>query len=305
MLDQANDLRKLVRHSAAPSGRHAPGLLVVAGGKGGVGTTTVAILLAAALGRRRLRTLLIDAARSGDAAVLCGLQPPHHNLADVLSGRATLIEATQSGPGNLRIVPGAWAGDGPADPGPHAADRLLAQLTDLGAATDVVVLDAGNDPGRLAQRCWSAARGRLVDTTPETAAIVETYAAIKRLSPPGETESRMGTGSERSEVPVPIFDSGTIDVLVNMVSDHRAADAAYRRLADACRRFLAIELNLIGHVKKTKKGLNLNRVPADNKGELSVFDVLLNYADYMKFNGNRGTHLWHELTPVSSAPWHS
>ena len=303
MLDQANDLRKLARHSAAPSGRQAPGLLVVAGGKGGVGTTTVAILLAAALGRRRLRTLLIDAARSGDAAVLCGLQPPHHNLADVLSGRATLIEATQSGPGNLRIVPGAWAGDGPADPGPHAADRLLAQLTDLGAATDVVVLDAGNDPGRLAQRCWSAARGRLVVTTPETAAIVETYAAIKRLSPPGNRVQWGLAPSERGAVP--IFDSGLSTCWSTWsptIAQPTRPIAAWLTPAVAS---WQSRLNLIGHVKKTKKGLNLNRVPADNKGELSVFDVLLNYADYMKFNGNRGTHLWHELTPVSSAPWHS
>ena len=287
MLDQANDLRNLVRHSAAtPRARRGPGLLVVAGGKGGVGTTTVALLLAAALERRRLRTLLVNAARGGDAAILCGLQP-RRNLADVLSGRATLVEAIQPGPGGLRILPGVWAGDGPADPGPHRADRLLTQLAALGPSTDVVVLDAGNDPGRLAQRCWLAAEERLAVTTPETAAVVETYAAIKRL-----------TGT------VPLARAAT-HVLMNMVSDRSTADAAYRRLADACRRFLAVEVNLIGHVKKNKKGLNLNRVPTDNRGELPVSDVLLNYADYVKFNGNRGTHRWHELTLASSAPWHS
>jgi flagellar biosynthesis protein FlhG len=302
MLDQANDLRKLVRHSAAaPRGRRRPGLLVVAGGKGGVGTTTAAILLAAALGRRRLRTLLVDAARGGDAAVLCGLQP-RRNLADVLSGRATLVETIQSGPGDLRILPGAWAGDAPVDPGPHRADRLLAQLASFTPTTDVVVLDAGNHPGRLAQRCWQAADGRLLVTTAETAAIVETYAAIKRLS--GTVPILVAEGHKNGTVPF-IPPAETTHVLVNMVSDRDTAEAAYRRLAVACRRLLAIQLNLLGHVKKTQKGLNLNAVPADNRGELAVFDVLLNYADYVKFNGHRGTHLWHELTPASLAPWHS
>ena len=90
-----------------------------------------------------------------------------------------------------------------------------------------------------------------------------------------------------------------------MASDRRAAEAAYSRLAKACRRLLAIEVNFVGHIKKNKKGLNLNPVPADMKGELSAVDVLLNYAAYVKFNGDRGTQLWHERTPASSAPWPS
>ena len=90
-----------------------------------------------------------------------------------------------------------------------------------------------------------------------------------------------------------------------MASDRRAAEAAYSRLATACRRLLAVEVNFVGHVKKDEKGLNLNPVPADMKGELSAVDMLLNYGSYVKFNGDRGTQLWHERTPASLAPWPS
>ncbi len=292
MYDQANELRNLVRHSAAvatatptamPRGGGRPRMIVVAGGKGGVGTTSVALLLAAALGQRRLRTVLVDAARAGDAATLCGIEP-RHSLAEVLAGRCTLSEAIQSGPGDLRILPGAWGCDVPAGAGPDGMERLLAPLAAMGSSVEMVVFDLGNNPTRLAGQCWQAADRRLAVTTPETAAILETYASIKRFSHPSAT--------------------GPIHLLVNMVTDRHAADAACDRLTRACRRFFAVELNFAGYVKKRKKGLNLNPVPADMKGELSVVDVLLNYADYVKFNGDRGTQ-WHEPTLASSAPWHS
>jgi flagellar biosynthesis protein FlhG len=287
MLDQANDLRKLVSHYAAPAqtpGVRRPEMIVVAGGKGGVGTTTMALRLAAALGVRRLRTVVVDAARGGNAATLCGIEP-RHSLAEVLSGHCTLAEAIQPGPGGLQILPGTWGWDGCEDAGAAGVERLLAQLAALGPATEMVVVDAGNHPNRLARWCWRAADQRLAVTTPETAAIMATYALIKRLAQPSA--------------------AGPIHLLVNGASGSRAAQAAYSRLARACYRLLAVEVNLVGHVKKNKKGLNYNPVPADMKGELSAVDTLLNYAVYMKFNGDRGTQLWHERTPASSAPWHS
>ncbi len=287
MLDQAHDLRKLVSHCATPAatpGVRWPDMIALAGGKGGVGTTTMALRLAAALAQRHLRIVLLDAAPGGNAATLCGIEP-RHSLAEVLAGQCTLAEAIQPGPGGLRIVPGTWGWDGADDVGAAGMDRLLAQLAALGPTIEMVVVDTGNHPSRLAERCWRAAERRLAITTPETAAIMETYAVIKRLAQPSAARP--------------------IHLLVNMASDRRAAEAAYSRLATACRRLLAVEVNFVGHVKKNKKGLNLNPVPADMKGELSAVDMLLNYGSYVKFNGDRGTQLWHERTPASLAPWPS
>ena len=299
MYDQANELRELAKHAGRqwhPAGAGRPRVFVVAGGKGGVGTTTMAVNLALALSRRELHTLLVDAARGGHAATLCRLEP-RWTLADVLAGRRTVSEASQSGPEKLLVLPGGWGGDSPAECSPAAVDRLFAQLLALGDATDVVVLDAGNTPGRLAGRCWQQSDALLVVTTPEAAAVMETYNAIKLLWPRQRTQP--------------------VHLLVNRAIDRRAADDVCRRLAKACSRFLAVELNLAGYVpaddklnpennpdnsKKTKKGLNLASVPADNRGALSVVDVLLNWSEYERFNGDRGTHLWHEPTPAFSAP---
>ena len=92
---------------------------------------------------------------------------------------------------------------------------------------------------------------------------------------------------------------------MNRAADRQSADAAYGRLAKTCRRFLAVELNFAGYVlntDKTEKGLKLASIAADNYGQSSAVDVLLNWTDYVKFNGDRGTQSWHECTPASLAP---
>ena len=135
MRDQADELRELVRRRiaddtawhasnerslAANAGERRPSRLrkiVVSAGKGGVGTTTFAVNLAVSLGRLGCRTVLVDADLSGaDATWLCGLQPLE-SLADVLSGRRTLDEVLQPGPGGIQVAPGVWS--------PAAIARLL------------------------------------------------------------------------------------------------------------------------------------------------------------------------------------
>jgi flagellar biosynthesis protein FlhG len=230
MPDQANDLRKLVQHYAVPARPQPaarPGLLVVAGGKGGVGTTTIAVNLAVALGQRGTRTLLIDAAPSGDVATLCRIEP-RHTLAEVLAGRRSVEETIQPGPEKIRVLPGAWGAEGLADFTAAAMDRILAQLPALAASIDMVVLDAGNFPGPVAQRCWLAADALLLVAIPQTTAVVDTYASIKLLAQRQRTDE--------------------IHLLVNMARDAETAADVYRRLAKVCRRFLAVQLEDAGHV---------------------------------------------------------
>jgi len=226
MPDQANDLRELVRQSASP---HMPAAearrIVVAGGKGGVGTTTVAVNLAAALNRGGWRSLLVDAAPGGDAAVLCRLDP-RYTLGDVLTGSRTVGEAAQVGPGGILVLAGDRGPEQLGDCAPAALDRLLAQLSVFPRAR-AIVFDAGNSPNRVARRLWQAADLVLLVTTPSDAAVMDTYATIKLLAGPGG--------------PAP-------QLLVNMAPNEDAAASVFRRLQQACQRFLALELASTGCV---------------------------------------------------------
>jgi flagellar biosynthesis protein FlhG len=231
MIDQANQLRQLVRQCArmeCATAAERPAIVQVTGGKGGVGTTTVAVNLAAALAARGKRTVLVDAdPRGGNVALLCGVDESR-SLADVLAGRRTAAAALTTGPGGIRLLSGGWNSGRTADDPPAATQRLLGQLHNLGDEADVVVVDVGNGPSSVKRCFWQAADLRLLVTTPDTAAVLDSYASIKGLA-------------LRDNSPA-------VFTLVNLVSTKKAARSVHARLAQACRRFLGFEPLAAGYV---------------------------------------------------------
>lgn len=226
MPDQANDLRRLVLRSGRTGGLNdspPPKLVVVAGGKGGVGTTTVALNLAVALAREGRRTVLVDADFAGpDCAALCRIDE-RYGAADVLAGRRTVHEVLQLGPGGIQVLPAARGLTDPADCTPQAQDRLLAQLEALGPHADYVLLDAGSAGGRVMRRFWEAADAVLLVTHPDTVAVMDAYASIKLVCQ--DTPLRAVLAS-----------------VANCVADEVAAADVHERLDRACRRFLGVTI---------------------------------------------------------------
>jgi flagellar biosynthesis protein FlhG len=231
MHDQARHLRQLVSHAAdAAPVRERPrsGLLAVAGGKGGSGTTTVAVNLAVELARSGRRTALVDAdPDGGNVAVMCGLED-RYTITDVAAGRRSACEALCEGPERLQILPGAWAVDSLAELPAESLARLAAELDALAERFDVVVADAGNGRSSLARRLWQAAGEIVVVTTAELASVMGVYGSIKVLAPAGE--------------PVQIRS------LVNMAPGLLSAGGVQRRLAQACARFLGIKISPMGYL---------------------------------------------------------
>jgi flagellar biosynthesis protein FlhG len=112
--------------------------------------------------------------------LLCGLTP-RYDLGDVLAGRCTLGDAVMTGPGTIRIVPGAHAirtgaeilEDGPA--------RLVAELGELESEADFVLVDAGSGLGPGATMLAAAADQAVIVSTPEPTSIADAHAAIGRF----------------------------------------------------------------------------------------------------------------------------
>jgi flagellar biosynthesis protein FlhG len=205
-----------------------PRLVVLAGGKGGVGTTTLAVKLSMALAQLGKRVVLVDAAlHRGDVAPLCGLHEDD-NVADVLSARRTVHEVLQRGPAGIQIVPGAWAPSRPPENTPVAQQRLIQQLRDLGRHADIVLLDAGSGAGDTTRRyCQAADRGLLI-TTPEPVSIMDTYAAVKALS------------AESVSPP--------LEIVVNRAADAEQAQRVLARIDASSRRFLGRAIQAAGFV---------------------------------------------------------
>ncbi len=270
MLDQAHDLRRLATHynrAESPRCGGRPALVVVAGGKGGVGTTTVALGLAASVAKVGRRTLLIDAdSRGGDVALLCGIEE-RYALADVLTGRRTWNEAVCAGPAGVGIVVGQ-RGWHDCRNSAITATHLLEQLDHQDIPAELVIMDAGSAFDGVVQHICREADAVVMVTTGSVASVVGTFAGIKTLVSgfcPGSVQPRL-------------------HLLVNMAPTARVAEVVYYRLARTCRRVLGIELQSAGELATARRtwvnsrgdtiGLNLQGDLADTMRGVSVAEAL-------------------------------
>lgn len=225
MIDQANDLRRLVTQAAKPSddalSTQMPTVLV-AGGKGGVGTTTVAVNLAVAAAQQGVRTVLVDADPDGpDVQTLCRLRQ-RHTISDVLSGRRTLVEALQPGPGGVMILAGAWAAADLADASETNQRRLIDQISSLATRADLVVIDGGNGLHGFTRRLWQTCHDLILVSSTDAAAVLDAYAALK--------------------VALDVQRPPHVHVLVNMCTDGEEALEVHDRLRRSTQRFLGFDL---------------------------------------------------------------
>jgi len=227
--DQANDLRNLVLRAVRSVGGPdvpPPKNIVIAGGKGGVGTTTIAVNFATALAREGRRVVLVDADFAGpNVAELCGLDGTY-GAADVLAGRRTVHEVLERGPTGIQVLP-ASRGIDAEDCTPLAQDRLLTQLRGLGAYVDYVLIDAGSGGTRTMRRFWEAADGVLVVVHPDPVAVMDAYALIKMIC-----------NDDPPTTPVA--------AVVNCADDESTDVLA--RLDRACRRFLGFSVAAAGGI---------------------------------------------------------
>ncbi|WP_425614052.1 MinD/ParA family protein [Anatilimnocola sp. NA78] len=226
MRDQATPLRKLVlRESAAGIDGSQSRLIVIAGGKPGLGVTTLSVNLAVALARHGLRTVLIDAdMQQAEAAELCGCAASP-NLGEVLASRRDIHEVLQRGPGGIQLVPGVPTDASRTACSPKAQQRFLRQLNSLGKHVDMVVVDAGNSPTDLARQLWTAADEVLLVTSPDVVAVMDSYAAVKTMFTPGGASPRLR-------------------LIVNQAEGAAEAADVFRRIDQSCQRFLGVSLEL-------------------------------------------------------------
>ena len=221
--DQADKLRNLARKSAVDSSFDTPSpwMIVVGGGKEGIGTSTLAVNLAVEAMRQEQRVVLVDAHPTrGDVAKLCHVDLPW-TLSDVLTGQCSMDEAIAPGPRGLQILSGVQKKPLSEDLTEFTYRRFLNQLNQLNDQADLIIVDIGEAADDAATYHWCAADLVCLVTTPETSSVMGTYAVIKRQL----TENR----------------SANVRLIINHTDDKTAADV-FRRISRSCQRFLGLSL---------------------------------------------------------------
>jgi flagellar biosynthesis protein FlhG len=173
---------RILERDEPPSQRNsATRSIVFASGKGGVGTSNLTLNLAIALGKLGRRVLVIDADLGlANLDLLCSLNPPY-DLGDVIAGRCLLEEVIVSGPGSIRIVPGAHGIRTGVEELAGAPERLADDLKELESTADFVLVDLGSGLGRALSSLLAAADDVVVTTTPEPTSLADAHALIRRF----------------------------------------------------------------------------------------------------------------------------
>ena len=238
--DQAEQLRNLIRESdveAAQNDTRVPQLVVLTGGKGGVGTSTVAVNLAIALARRGRRVILVDAdARCGDVLSLCLPEQagqteggkddfgPVAKLDTPADVQASIID----GPAGLKLLTAPWARGVTQEYANSSLDRFARQLLGLGDQAEYVFVDSGNGTSGVARSLWRLADKVVTVTTPDAVSVMDTYAVIKTIL---DTRRRPQMFS-----------------LVNQTANPSVARDVFRRLEQSCQRFLGQAMEFAGRI---------------------------------------------------------
>ena len=220
MQDQATELRKLVSRSADDSGSddsEQPTRLLLAGAKGGVGTTMLSLNLAIAIQRLGFKTLLVEAnPTGGDVVNICDLTI-NGCLQDVLGSHQDWISAATAGPGGISVVPTTTALD---ETGTQQRQHLSRRLESGLLFFDVVLIDVGCCPitaKAVAPHCNDC----IVVTTPDHVALKRAYQMMKSIA------------------------FAKPQVWVNKYTNARIAGEVEARLKASCARFLEFQLNVL------------------------------------------------------------
>jgi flagellar biosynthesis protein FlhG len=154
----------------------------VTSGKGGVGKTFFSANLAAALTRRGLKVLVLDADLGlANLDVVLNLYPKI-TLHDVFTGKATLDDAILKAPGGFSVI---LAGSGLVEYSrltTSVRDDFLKLMGDVVPRFDVVLLDTGAGISDVVLFALSLASEILLVATPEPTSLTDAYATIKVLA---------------------------------------------------------------------------------------------------------------------------
>ena len=197
-------------------------------GKGGVGKSNLVLNTGLLLAARGKRVALLDGDLGlANLTVLLG-RTPRHDLGDVLAGTKRLDEVVLRGPHGLLIIP---AGAGVAELANLSADAregLLAELHEIEAAVDYLLIDTSAGIGDTVLNLIVASDEAVVVTRPEPTALADAYALMKVVV---------------AEQPAYPF-----HLLVNMARDAEQAEQVYRSLCQILLKFLGYRPGYAGFV---------------------------------------------------------
>ncbi|GKX28966.1 site-determining protein [Vallitalea longa] len=229
-MDQAVNLRNLMRKRQTSSNRSSSKVITVTSGKGGVGKSNVSVNLAINLKKMGKRVVIFDADFGlANIEVIFGIIP-RYNLFDLIYNGMSVEEVLTSGPLGIEFISG---GSGVQELTNMTKDQisfLNEKLLELDHLADIIIIDTGAGISDSVLEFIVSSSEVILVTTPEPTSITDAYAVLKALK-----------NRKRAD-----YKSTEISLLVNRVSSESEGLDIYNKLNQVANKFLDINLNNVG-----------------------------------------------------------
>ncbi|MCM1126695.1 MAG: MinD/ParA family protein [Lachnospiraceae bacterium] len=233
-MDQAQQLRNIIKAGAVSQNRPLARVITVTSGKGGVGKSNVAINLAIQFKKMGQRVIILDADFGlANIEIMFGAVPKH-NLCDLIYQGKNIREIITWGPMEVGFISG---GSGIAGLSNLSKDYLLYivnNLAELDAIADIIIVDTGAGISDAVLEFLVASGEILLVTTPEPTSITDSYSLLKALN----RHPRFSN------------DASKIKVIANKVSSEEEGHSLFRKVDSVVSRYLKIPITYLGAIPR-------------------------------------------------------
>lgn len=231
-MDQAEQLRNIVRLQNQAEPKKVARVITVTSGKGGVGKSNMSVNLALQLRKLGKRVIIFDADFGlANVEVLFGAIP-QYNLGDVIYRDKNIKEVITTGPMDIGFISGGTGIEGLGNLGKEQIQKLVTNLAELDSLADVIIVDTGAGISDSVLEFVMSGNEVILVTTPEPTSITDSYSLLKALN--------------RS----PDFASSNIQikVVVNRVLSKEDGRNLFSKLDVVVNRFLSLNIEYLGTV---------------------------------------------------------
>ena len=235
-MDQAEKLRNIIKNQSGSQNSLAR-VITITSGKGGVGKTSTAVNLALQLSKLGNKVIIIDADFGlANIEVMLGIRP-EYTLADVMLRGKSIKEAITTGPGNVGFLSGGSGIKELANMDKEQVLSFIKKLSELDNMADIIIIDTGAGISDAVMEFVVASEEVFVVATPEPTSITDAYALLKTLNRNGNFEKG----------------KSSIKLIGNRVQKYEDGEELFEKLSLVVRKFLGIDLSLLGMVKYDEK----------------------------------------------------
>lgn len=230
-MDQAEQLRRIIKGSAPPK-RPLARVITVTSGKGGVGKSNTAINLAIQMRKMGQKVVILDADFGlANIEIMFGAVPKH-NLCDLIYQGKSIKDIITWGPMEVGFISGGSGITGLSNLNKDELSYIIENLAELDEMADTIIVDTGAGIADAVLEFLVASGEILLVTTPEPTSITDSYSLLKALS----------------RHPRYHADTTQIKVLANKVTGDAEARALYTKLETVVERYLKVPISYLGMV---------------------------------------------------------